>query len=142
MARHTEKAIFIDYISELHRAVHALGLFIDERFGPDISQPEALVLVQLRHAGPSTINDVHRRFLHRRSTLTSVLDRLESKGYIARETAPGDRRSTRISLTREGRKHANAIAAALERLGAEVAVNEQTVRLLSATAAATSQASS
>ena len=135
MARPIEKTIFIDYISELHRAVHALGLFIDERFGPDISQPEALVLVQLRQAGPSTINDVHRRFLHRRSTLTSVLDRLESKNFIARETSPGDRRSTRISLTKEGRKHANAIAAALERLGTRLAVDEQAVRLLSATAA-------
>ena len=137
MARPIERTIFIDYISELHRAVHALGLFIDERFGPDISQPEALVLVQLRQAGPSTINDVHRRFLHRRSTLTSVLDRLESKDYIARETEPGDRRSTRISLTKEGRKHANAIAKAFERLAAGVAVDEKTVRLLGATVAAT-----
>ena len=141
MARPSDKPIFIDYISELHRAVHALGLFIDARFGPEISQPEALVLVQLREAGPSTINDVHRRFLHRRSTLTSVLDRLESKDYIAREVAPGDRRSTRILLTREGRKHANAIAAALQKLGAGVEFDQAALRALASTVAATEMSS-
>jgi len=75
---------FLSYIAELHRAVHAVGLF--SRCAP---RRRGLAAGGARHhaprawAGP-TINDVHRAFLHRRSTLTSVLDRLENKAMIRR----------------------------------------------------------
>ena len=70
--------------------------------------------------GPSTINAVHRAFLHRRSTLTSVLDRLESKGLVRRGTAPNDRRSVRLELTPRGARAAAAIARAFEELRRDV----------------------
>nr|MDP9107049.1 MarR family transcriptional regulator [Candidatus Eremiobacteraeota bacterium] len=70
--------------------------------------------------GPNTINDVHRAFLHRRSTLTSVLDRLESKGLVRRSAAPADRRSVRLELTARGTRAATAIANAFEELRRDV----------------------
>jgi len=114
---------FLAYVAELHRAVHAVGLFLDARLGGAVSQPEALVIMHLAH-GPATINDVHRAFLHRRSTLTSVLDRLEAKALIRRSSAEDDRRSVRLELTARGSRVAEAIArefAAL-RAGVESAV--------------------
>jgi DNA-binding MarR family transcriptional regulator len=111
--------VFLDYIADLHRAVHAVGLFLDARLDGEISQPEALVIMHLAR-GPSTINDVHRAFLHRRSTLTSVLDRLESKGMIRRSSAQDDRRSVRLELTTRGSRLAEAIARAFETLRAGV----------------------
>ncbi len=111
---------FVAYLAELHRAVHAVGLFLDARLGGEVSQPEALVIVHLHGNGPSTINDVHRAFLHRRSTLTSVLDRLESKGLVRRGAAAGDRRSIRLELTSRGTRVATAIARAFEELRREV----------------------
>ncbi|HEY6237470.1 MAG TPA: MarR family transcriptional regulator [Candidatus Elarobacter sp.] len=99
--------------------MHAVGLFLDARLGGEISQPEALVIVHLAR-GPSTINAVHRAFLHRRSTLTSVLDRLESKGLVRRSSAPGDRRSVRLELTARGTRAATAIAHAFEELRRDI----------------------
>lgn len=100
--------------------MHAVGLFLDARLGGEVSQPEALVIMHLHARGPSTIKAVHRAFLHRRSTLTSVLDRLESKGLVRRGSAPGDRRSVRLELTARGARAAAAIAEAFEQLRREV----------------------
>lgn len=99
--------------------MHAIGLFLDARLGGEVSQAEALVILHLAH-GPSTINGVHRAFLHRRSTLTSVLDRLEAKGMILRSSAPDDRRSVRLELTARGSRAAESIARELEALRAGV----------------------
>jgi DNA-binding MarR family transcriptional regulator len=96
--------------------VHAVGLFLDARVGGEVSQPEALVVMHLHAHGPSTINEVHRAFLHRRSTLTSVLDRLEARGLVRRGSAPADRRSVRLELTARGTRAAAGIARAFEEL--------------------------
>lgn len=135
-----EAEVFIEYVAQLHRAVHALGLFIDAKVGPDLNQPEALVLLQLLAAGPSTINDVHRAFLHRRSTLTSVLDRLESKNYIRRERSEADRRSIAVTLTKDGRKIAVSLRSALTELSAKLGerIDKETIALLESTASAAS----
>jgi DNA-binding MarR family transcriptional regulator len=97
-----------------------VGLFLDAQLHGDVSQPEALVVMHLRAHGPSTINDVHRAFLHRRSTLTSVLDRLESRGLVRRGSAPSDRRSVLLELTPAGARAAAAIARAYETLRRDV----------------------
>lgn len=135
-----EAEVFIEYVAQLHRAVHALGLFIDAKVGPDLNQPEALVLLQLLAAGPSTISDVHRAFLHRRSTLTSVLDRLESKNYIRRERSEADRRSIAVTLTKDGRKIAVSLRSALTELSAKLGerIDKETIALLESTASAAS----
>ena len=75
---------FLAYIAELHRAVHAIGLFLDTSLDGEISQAEALVIIHLSAQSSPTINELHHAFLHRRSTLTSVLDRMEGKGLIKR----------------------------------------------------------
>ena len=38
-----------------------------------------------------------------KSTLTSMLDRLEEAGHVRRESSPGDRRATLIALTEKNR---------------------------------------
>jgi DNA-binding MarR family transcriptional regulator len=56
-----------------------------------------------RHVhGAARINDIHAEFGHRRSTLTSVLDRLEARGAIKRAPDAENRRSAMISLTAPG----------------------------------------
>ena len=70
-----------------------------------------------------------RRRSHRRSTLTSILNRLEDRGLIAREIHPDDRRSYLLRLTRQGRPPASKARRTLERLeaGALSGVSEQQV---------------
>jgi len=66
------------------------------------------------------IGDIHAAFGHRRSTLTSVLDRLERRGLVRRKADPDDRRSLRVSMTAAGRTLARRIYRALSEAEADV----------------------
>lgn len=59
-------------------------------------------------------------FGHRKSTLTSLLDRLEERGLIRRDVHPEDRRSFVVSLTPRGRKLATRVRAVTEEFEARV----------------------
>jgi len=111
---------FVAYVAEMHRAVHAVGLFLEATCEGLVSQPEALIILHLGLRSPSSINALHQAFLHRRSTLTSVLDRLESKGLVRRRSSTADRRSIDVSLTARGKRLADSIAGALSELSAQV----------------------
>ncbi len=105
----------LQLIFSIHRATHRIGLFI-QRHAPDLTQAEAHILCHLDESGDSSIADLHRAFAHKRSTLTSVLDRLDASGLIEREPSRTDRRSFVVSLTRAGRKKAAKIHKLLESL--------------------------
>ena len=117
-------------IAHLHKATHQVGLYIDRELSEiAISQAEAHVLSHLSAHGPCSIAEVHHSFGHRRSTLTSILNRLEDRGLIAREIHPDDRRSYLLRLTRDGRPVASKARRVLERLEAAAlsCVSEQQV---------------
>ena len=107
-------------IPHVHRATHRIALHIQRLAGHPVTQGEAHVLAHLAEAGDATVAEVHRAFGHRRSTLTSILDRLEARGLIVRHTDERDRRTFVLSLTREGRTLARRITAHLERFEAEI----------------------
>ncbi len=97
----------LQLIPFVHRTTHRIGLYLDAAEPPlDLSQGEAHLLAHLAEAGPSSVGELHRAFAHRRSTLTSYLDRLEARGDVAREVRPEDRRSFTVRLTRAGARTA------------------------------------
>ena len=108
----------LQLIFGIHRATHRIGLYIG-RHMPDLSQAEAHILCHLAEAGACTTAQLHRAFAHRRSTLTSVLDRLENRRLITRKSSAQDRRSFIISLTRTGKTAASKIHGILEELEKE-----------------------
>jgi DNA-binding MarR family transcriptional regulator len=81
-----------------------------------ITQAEAHVLAELHRHGPTQIATLHREFGHKRSTLTSILDRLERRKLIRRELNPDDRRSFVIHLTASGTRAASRVTDALDEL--------------------------
>jgi DNA-binding MarR family transcriptional regulator len=87
-------------IPDLHRATHRIGIYLDSL---GISQGEGHILSQLAASGDSTIAELHRALAHRRSTLTSILDRLAERQLITRESDPNDRRSFIVRLAKKGR---------------------------------------
>jgi DNA-binding MarR family transcriptional regulator len=101
-------------IPHLHRATHRIGLHVADLADPPVNQAEAHVLAHLAGAGESTIGEVHRAFGHKRSTLTSILDRLEQRRLIARTSDQRDRRTFVVSLTRSGRVAARRVSDHLE----------------------------
>jgi MarR family transcriptional repressor of emrRAB len=59
------------------------------------------------------VSELGRAAGTRPTTLTSVLDRLERRGYITRGPRPGDRRGVLIELTSSGRQAAATIRHAI-----------------------------
>ena len=90
-------------IPEIHRATHRIGVHLARLPGLHLSQGEAHILAHLARFGESTISELHRAFAHKRSTLTSILDRLAARGLIARITNPLDRREFIVRLTAPGK---------------------------------------
>jgi DNA-binding MarR family transcriptional regulator len=109
----------LQLIFGIHRATHRIGLYI-QRHVPGMTQGEAHILCHLHEAGECAIADLHRAFAHKRSTLTSVLDRLAGRKLITREVRPEDRRSFVVALTAAGRKKAAQVHRLLEELEAGV----------------------
>src|ERR1700752_4725271 len=101
-------------IPHIHRATHRIGLHIAGLDDPAVNQAEAHVLAFLGITGDSTIGEVHRAFGHKRSTLTSILDRLEERGLVARTSDQRDRRTFVVTLTKGGRTAARRVMAHLE----------------------------
>lgn len=88
----------------LEHATHALGLWVERAFGNvGLTQAEAHVLAYLAKHPDAAINDLHVSFGHKRSTLTSILDRLEARGWVRRVPHPSSRRLVAVELTEAGR---------------------------------------
>jgi len=87
--------------------------------GIGVSQGEAHVLSLLADRKAHAVGEVQRHLLHRPSTLTGLLDRLEQRGWITRIVNPDDRRSYLVSATASGRRTARAAVQAMRDLERE-----------------------
>lgn len=109
-------------IPAIERATHAIGLWVERAFGDlRLTQAEAHALAYLAAHPDASINDLHRSFGHKRSTLTSLLDRLEARGWLRRVAHPTSRRLVRLELTVDGRTVAERVGDALRDLEARAA---------------------
>jgi DNA-binding MarR family transcriptional regulator len=80
--------------------------------------------------GPSSVGELVRVFGYRKPTMTSMLNKLEQRGYLSRALNPADRRSLLIGLTPEGTKIATESRRRVEELDAAVLekVSEEDIR--------------
>ena len=92
----------LQLVPAIHRATHRIGLYLAALPEDGLSQGEAHILALLATSGPATIADLHRGLAHKRSTLTSILDRLSDRGYVTREVGAVDRRTFLITPTARG----------------------------------------
>ena len=90
-------------VPPIHRATHRIGLYLAAAGGGSLSQGEAHILALLASGAPATIADLHRGLAHKRSTLTSILDRLADRGLITRTVGIEDRRTFLVAPTAAGR---------------------------------------
>ncbi len=114
------------FLSPVHRAIRQISLYFEERsehFG--LTPSEGHMLTYLRSYSPTAVGELHRVFGIKRSTLTSMLDRLEKRRLITRRLSREDRRVFLVDLTRRGRITADGVRVVaqdleqgiLERLG-------------------------
>ncbi len=100
--------------SALEHATHALALWVERTFREvGLTQAEAHALAYLAQHPGATINDLHTSFGHKRSTLTSILDRLETRGWVRRAPHPTSRRLVTVELTDAGRAIGERVSSAL-----------------------------
>jgi DNA-binding MarR family transcriptional regulator len=97
------------FVPPIHRATHRIGLYLADRRNGNLSQGEAHILALLATAAPATIAELHRGLAHKRSTLTSILDRLAERGLITREVGENDRRTFVITPTARGKTVARRV---------------------------------
>ena len=91
-------------IPAIERATHRIGLYLATLREQRLTQGEAHILAHLASSGPTTVGELQRSLAHKRSTLTSILDRLAEHGYITRESSRTDRRTFVVTLTRSGQR--------------------------------------
>jgi DNA-binding MarR family transcriptional regulator len=105
-------------VHPVHRATHRIGLYLDGLRERGLTQGEAHILAMLAHCSSANVADLHRGLAHKRSTLTSILDRLARRRLITRTVGETDRRTFVVKPTAKGRRLAQRLQrhlSALER---------------------------
>jgi MarR family transcriptional regulator, organic hydroperoxide resistance regulator len=93
-----------------HCTLHALGSALADL---NLGAAEINALANLADRGALSVRELSAETGTRPTTLTGVLDRLEGRGYLARELDATDRRSFRLPLTRAGQAVAAQVRAAV-----------------------------
>ena len=107
-------------ISPVLRATHRIGLALAGLREQRLSQGEAYILALLATKTPATIGELHDGLAHKRSTLTSILDRLAARGLITRSVGVADRRTFMVELTAPGHRVATRVLRRLTNLEGRV----------------------
>src|SRR2546422_8552278 len=77
----------------------------------EVGLSDFAVLEMLLHKGPQPVNEIGRRIELTSGAITTAVDRLESRGLVAREAHPSDRRTRIVRLTAAGEQQAAKIFA-------------------------------
>lgn len=106
MIQNSPKELRAPGTDEIAEQVTSLGRqmigYVDARIGKlGLTVPQAVLLREL--ARPMAMKEVAGRMHCDASNLTGIVDRLESRGYVKRQTRTGDRRVKELVLTEKGR---------------------------------------
>jgi MarR family transcriptional regulator, organic hydroperoxide resistance regulator len=93
-----------------HHTLHALSSSLAHL---NLTAAEINALANLADRGALSVRELSAETGTRATTLTGVLDRLESRGYLTRELDATDRRSFRLPLTEAGQAVAERVRAAV-----------------------------
>ena len=87
----------------LARAYEAMARYVEQRVAAEgLCLSDFEVLEVLLHKGPITISDIGGKVLLANASMTSVIDRLDGRGFVTRKSNDKDRRIRMIELTTQG----------------------------------------
>ncbi len=93
----------LQFLSPLHLAIRQITLHLEPPLAAlGVRTGEGHLLSYLSAYGPCPVGELVRVFGWKKSTLTSVLDRLEARGILERRLNPSDRRSLLVELSPAG----------------------------------------
>lgn len=91
------------FVSALHKAVRQLSLCMEDRMAQlGLAASEAHLLNFVHVYGPCRVGELTRVMGTQKSTMTSMIDRLEDRGLLTREPNQEDRRSFLVAITEDG----------------------------------------
>jgi DNA-binding MarR family transcriptional regulator len=94
----------------VQRATHATLQVLSARLAElDLTTTDLNALANLADGRERTVSELGVAVGIRPTTLTSVLDRLERRGHLARGSRAGDRRAVVLTLTPQGRETAATV---------------------------------
>src|SRR5882757_9337430 len=113
-----------DLVGSLVQLMHLLQDVYAETSRPLGLTPQQAHLLCVLLGGPLGMTELSRILSIERSSLTSMVDRLERRDLVARTANPTDRRASHIELTVDGRSLAHdahdAVVARIETLTADL----------------------
>ena len=92
-----------ELVGSLVRLMHVLQDLYAETSRPLGLTPQQAHLICVLLDGPLGMTELSRIMSIERSSLTSMVDRLERRSLVARSADPSDRRACHIALTDDGR---------------------------------------
>ena len=99
-------------LMKAHYALREVALRSIENTGMCFS--DFAVLEALLHKGPMPVNVIGAKVHLTSGSITTAVDRLESRGFVMRQNDASDRRARIVNLTDEGRKTIETLFAAHE----------------------------
>ena len=92
-----------DVLIAIRRIIQSIDLHskrLVKEFG--LTGPQLIILREISVSEEITASDISRAISLSQATVTGVLDRLEKRGYIARQRSEKDRRRTLVRITPAG----------------------------------------
>ena len=111
-------------VTNIMRVQQILQATVDDRLKPhglSFARYEALVLLSFSQRGSLPMRMMGERLQLHPTSITNIVDRLESDGLVRRVADPEDRRSIRAVITDIGRDRERAGSTALSDVQADVA---------------------
>jgi DNA-binding MarR family transcriptional regulator len=111
----------------LRHSVTRLARLLRQQDESGLSATLISTLASIRNVGPLTLGELAAHEQVTPPTMTKVVEKLETLGYVTRSTDPHDRRVSRVAVTAAGRRHLDTtrerrtawLAGRLERLDPE-----------------------
>ena len=95
----TKSNIMTDTMKQQHQVAGRIFERMLNRYGIEINSAQGRIMFALWQEDNISINQLAKKTQLKKSTLTSMLDRLENMGYIRRERSKKDRRIILIKRT-------------------------------------------
>jgi DNA-binding MarR family transcriptional regulator len=89
----------------LRHAVNRLARLMRQQDEGDLGATSIAALATVRKRGPLTLGELAAHERVSPPTMTKVVEKLESRGFVTRHVDPHDRRVARVSVTASGTRH-------------------------------------
>lgn len=102
VSKKTAIAKIVQSLRRIFKAIHQYSEEVLKEFG--VTGPQLWLLKTLREEGGTSVGELSEKMYLHISTVSGIIDRLETKGYVVRKREAPDRRVVTVHLTAAGKR--------------------------------------